>query len=152
MKEKIMTMLKILLILAIGLLAPSGPGAATAPQPGVIEGSLSYPSEFIPDDMTICAENLATRKIYSTNKHLKAKKYQYQVGYKLEVPPGDYHVFAYLPDPARYGAGYSRDYRAYYSEFVKCGMTEKCPSHAPITVKVQGGQTVSGIDPVDWYK
>jgi hypothetical protein len=140
------------LIGVICLLLSPYPGLAAAPQPGVIEGSLSYPSEFIPPDMTICAENLATKHIYSTNKHLKAKKYKYKVGYKLEVPPGDYHVYAYLPDPARYGAGYSKDYRAYYSEFVKCGMTENCPSHAPMVVKVKSGGTVSGIDPMDWYK
>jgi hypothetical protein len=140
------------LICAICLLLQPGPGGAAEPQPGVIEGSLSYPSEFIPPDMTICAENLATKKIYCTNKHLKAKKYQYKAGYKLEAPPGDYHVYAYLPDPARYGAGYSKDYRAYYSEFVKCGMSADCPSHAPIVVKVKGGETVSGIDPMDWYK
>jgi hypothetical protein len=140
------------LIFALCLLLQPGPGGAAEPQPGVIEGSLSYPSEFIPPDMTICAENLATKKIYCTNKHLKAKKYKYKVGYKLEAPPGDYHVYAYLPDPARYGAGYSKDYRAYYSEFVKCGMSADCPSHAPIVVKVKGGETVSGIDPMDWYK
>ena len=96
------------LIWVICLLLSPCPGLAAAPQSGVIEGSLSYPSEFIPDDMTICAENLATKKIYSTNKHLKAKKYQYKVGYKLTVPPGDYHVYAQLPDPARYGADLSQ--------------------------------------------
>jgi hypothetical protein len=143
---------RLCLICAICLLLQPCPGAAAAPQTGVIEGSLSYPSEFIPPDMTICAENLATKKIYCTNKHLKAKKYMYKVGYKLEVPPGDYHVYAYLPDPAKYGASYSKDYRAYYSEFVKCGMSVDCPSHAPITVKVKSGETVSGIDPMDWYK
>ena len=52
--------------------------------------------------MTIVAENLATKKIYCTHKHLKSKKYQYKVGYKLAVPPGDYHVYAYLPDPAKW--------------------------------------------------
>jgi len=140
------------LICCICLLVSPNLGLAAASQPGVIEGSLSYPSEFIPPDMTICAENLATKKIYCTNKHLKAKKYQYKVGYKLEAPPGDYHVYAYLPDPARYGAGYSKDYRAYYSEFVKCGMSVDCPSHAPIVVKVKGGETVRGVDPMDWYK
>ena len=133
------------------LLAPC-PGAAAAPQPGVIEGSLSYPSEFIPDDMTICAENLSTRKIYCTNKHINARKYRYKEGYKLTVPPGAYHVYAQLPDPARHGADYSKDYRAYYSEFVKCGMSVKCKSHAPIVVKVKSGETVRGIDPQDWYK
>jgi len=133
------------------LLLALGPGAA-APPSGVIEGSLSYPSEFIPDDMVICAENVATKKIYCTNNHLKAKKYQYKVGYKLTVPPGDYHVFAQLPDPARYGADMPKDYRAYYSDFVKCGMSVDCKSHAPIVVTVKSGATTSGVDPWDWYK
>jgi hypothetical protein len=140
----------ICLFIALSLLIQPSPGAAA--NTGVIEGSLSYPSDFIPPDMTICAENLATKKIYSTRKHLKARKYQYQVGYKLEVPPGDYHVYAYLPDPAKWGASYPKDYRAYYSEFVKCGQTVDCKSHAPIVVKVKSGETVSGIDPQDWHK
>jgi hypothetical protein len=135
----------------IFLLSPCT-GLAATPQSGVIEGSLSYPSDFIPPDMTIVAENLATKKIYSTHKHLKSKKYQYQVGYKLPVPPGDYQVYAYLPDPAKWGAAFPRDYRAYYSEFVKCGQTVDCKSHAPIVVTVKSGETVSGIDPQDWYK
>ena len=147
-----MILCRICLICAICLLLQTGPGIAVAADSGVIEGSLSYPSEFIPPDMTICAENLATKKLYCTHKHLKAKKHQYQVGYKLTVPPGDYHVFAHLPDPAKYGAGYSKDYRAYYSEFVKCGMTENCSSHAPIVVKIKSGETISNIDPQDWYK
>ncbi|MCJ7818743.1 MAG: hypothetical protein MUP25_02845 [Syntrophales bacterium] len=140
------------LIWLISLLLAPCPGAAAAPPPGAIEGSLSYPSEFIPDDMTICAENLATQKIYCTSKHLKGKKYQYQVGYKLTVPPGEYHVFAQLPDPAKYGADMAKDYRAYYSEFVKCGMSVDCKSHAPMVVQVKSGETVRGIDPQDWYK
>ena len=74
---------RLCLIGVMCLLLNPGTGAAAAPQAGVIEGSLSYPSEFIPRDMTISAENLATKKIYSTNIHLKAKKYQYKVGYKL---------------------------------------------------------------------
>jgi hypothetical protein len=106
------------LVSLLGLLLQPCPGASAPPERGVIEGSLSYPSEFIPDDMTICAENQATKKIYCTNKHLKGKKYRYKVGYKLEAPAGHYHVYAQLPDPARYGAGYAKDYRAYYSEFV----------------------------------
>jgi hypothetical protein len=143
---------RLCLICAICLLLQTGPGVAAAADSGVIEGSLSYPSEFIPPDMTIGAENLATKKIYSTNKHLKAKKYQYKVGYKLTVPPGDYHVYAYLPDPAKWGSTFPKDYRAYYSEFVKCGQTIDCKSHAPIVVQVKSGETVSGIDPQDWYK
>jgi hypothetical protein len=140
------------LVSLLYLLIQPGPAACAPPGVGVIEGSLSYPGEFIPDDMTICAENLATKKIYCTNKHLKAKKYQYKLGYKLEVSPGNYHVFAQLPDPARYGADYTKDYRAYYSEFVKCGMSVNCKDHTPIVVIVKSGATTSGVDPMDWYK
>ncbi len=147
-----MNLCRLLVICGFLLLMPPGMGAlAAAPETGVIEGSLGYPSEFIPPDMVICAENLATKQLHSTNKHLKAKKYKYKEGYKLTVPPGDYHVFARLPDPAIYGAEYPKDYRAYYSEFVKCGMTEKCTSHAPIVVRVKAGETVSGVDPMDWH-
>jgi hypothetical protein len=144
-----MLLCRFCLIWVICLLLSPCPGLA-APQTGVIEGSLSYPSEFIPDDMTICAENLATKKIYCTDKHLQSKKYQYKVGYKLAVPPGDYHVYAQLPDPARYGADMPKDYRAYYSKFVKCGMSVECKDHTPIVVTVKNGATVSGVDPQDW--
>jgi hypothetical protein len=140
------------LIWLMGLLLSPCSGLAAPPQSGFIEGSLSYPSEFIPDDITICAENLVTQKIYCTSKHLKGKKYQYKVGYKLTLPPGEYHVYAQLPDPAKWGSTFSKNYRAYYSDFVKCGQTTECKSHAPIVVQVKSGETVSGIDPMDWYK
>jgi hypothetical protein len=141
-----------ILIMAISLGLLPHPGMGAEPKPGTIEGSLSYPSEFIPPDMTICAENLSTHKRYCTNKHIKGAKYTYKVGYKLALPPGDYHVFAFLPDPARYGAGYPKDYRAYYSEFVKCGQRADCVSHEPVPVKVRSGESLKGIDPQDWYR
>jgi hypothetical protein len=142
----------LLMIGAIFLLAPPGAGQAGDTGTGVIEGSLSYPSDFIPPDMTVCAEDLATHQKCCTNKHLKGKQYSYKVGYKLTLPPGNYQVYAYLPDPAKYGAGFSKDYRAYYSEFVKCGMSVDCKDHTPITVTVRSGERLTGIDPMDWYK
>jgi hypothetical protein len=136
--------------LALGLLlAASAP--AQVGTPGIIEGSLGYPSEFIPD-MTICAENIATKERLCTAQHLKGKQYQYGEGYKLKVPPGEYHVYAFLPDPAKIGADYPKDYRAYYSEFVKCGMRSECTSHAPVVVRVRSGEHLKKIDPQDWYR
>jgi hypothetical protein len=149
---KLARMAGLLMIGTILLLAPLGSGQAAETWNGVIEGSLSYPSDFIPPDMTVCAENLTTQQRYCTQKHLKGQKYTYKVGYKLKVPPGDYQVYAYLPDPAKYGAGFPRDYRAYYSKFVKCGMSVNCKDHSPITVRVKRGKVVSGIDPMDWYR
>lgn len=60
---------------------------------GVIEGSLGYPGEFIPP-RKICAENLTTQTQLCTSVHLKDTKYQYGVGYRLEIPSDTYHVFA----------------------------------------------------------
>jgi hypothetical protein len=112
-------------------------------QLGVIEGSLGCPGDFIPSNMKVCAEGIATEELYCTDIHIKDSKYTYGEGYKIEVPAGDYYIYATLPN---WG-----DYKAYYSEFVVCGLKADCPSHEPILVKVGGGKLVSGINPVDWY-
>lgn len=119
----------------------------------VIEGSLSYPSEYIPADMKVCAQDLSTQvspnklvfsKEYCTSKHIKDKKYKNGQGYKLEVPgSGSYYVYA--------ATSVQSGYKAYYSEYVVCGLKASCRSHAPIGVKINPGQTMTGIDPGDWY-
>lgn len=111
---------------------------------GTIEGSLSYPSDFIPPDMKVCAENIITKELHCIDEHIKDSKYTYGEGYKIEVPVGDYYVYATI----------SRwvDYKAYYSEFVTCGLEVGCPSHDPIKVSVKIGQAIENIDPQDWYK
>jgi len=111
---------------------------------GTIEGSLSYPSEFIPFDMEVCAQNVSTRELYCTSEHIKNSKYTYGVGYKIEVPAGDYYVYA--------STQMVPGYKAYYSESVTCSQGSGCFSHDPIRVKVSSGKTVSGVDPQDWYK
>ena len=142
----------ILAMALVGVLLLAASAPAQEGKPGIIEGSLAYPSDFIPPDMTICAENIASQERFCTAQHLKGKHYQNGKGYRLQVPPGEYHVYAYLPDPGKYGAGYPRDYRAYYSEFVKCGMGAECTSHAPVKVRVKSGEHLKGINPQDWYR
>lgn len=112
-------------------------------QKGTIEGSMSFPGEGIPDYIEVCAEDQSTQKTYCTNNHLNNSKYTYGIGYMLEVPVGQYYVYSLDPN---------RNYQAYYSEFVTCGLSVNCPSHQPILVEVKAGQTVSEIDPQDWYK
>lgn len=102
---------------------------------GTIQGTLSYPSEGIPDNMQVCAETLHQAQI-------KCVQGQNSV-YSLEVDPGTYFVYAYLPD--------NPTLKAYYSEFVTCGLMAECPSHAPIEVIVAAGDNILDIDPADWY-
>lgn len=113
-------------------------------QTGTIEGSLSFPSEGIPQDLQVCAETLIGVQFECTLSHIQDSKYTYGSGYKLELPPGKYYVYAQVPS-------FNSNYKAYYSEFVTCGLSINCPSHKPIEVEVSAGATLNGIDPQDWY-
>lgn len=118
---------------------------------GIIEGSLSYPSDYIPKELKTCAKNQKTQKEYCTNARIYDKKYnpsEYTTGsgYKIEVPTGEYRVYSFLPD--------SKDWKAYYSNYVVCidsGLHKNCNSHDPITVNVLTNQVISNINPGDWY-
>jgi len=110
---------------------------------GTIEGSLSYPSESIPEDMKVCAVNIMTSKETCTSKHLKSSQYTNGTGYKLEVPVGTYNVYA--------STSLMPNYKAYYSEAVTCGLESACTSHKPLSVKVSVDKTTSKVDPADWY-
>lgn len=115
-----------------------------APQVGYIEGSLSYPSEVIPEEMQICAETLQRQKVTCTTEHIQIDiENGYGLGYNLEVPAGNYYVYAFLPS--------NTNQKAYYNEFVTCGLKASCPSHVPIEVIVAAGETVKDINPHDWY-
>ena len=110
--------------------------------PGKIHGKLSYPSEMIPEDMVICAENPESARSFCTGDRVMNGE-EPTNEYELEVPAGVYQVFAYLPaNPST---------RAYYSEFVTCGLLATCPSHTPIEVTVKSGEVVNDVDPGDWY-
>src|SRR6056297_686157 len=106
-----------------------------------IEGSLGYPSEEIPSNIKICAKAVDSDKEYCTSEQLENEKYKYGKGYKLEVSPGNYYIEASKED---------NDFKGYYSTYVKCGMKEACISHFPITVALEKGDSLTGIDVLDW--
>jgi hypothetical protein len=114
---------------------------------GIIEGSFSYPSEGIPNSISACAESLSTQKMHCHPGAIEDTKFTYGTGYVLPLPIGKYRVFATTAenpwDP--------KAARAYFSEFVTCGLTAECKDHTPIVVEVKTDQTVSNIDPGDWY-
>lgn len=110
---------------------------------GIIEGSLSYPSEGIPDNMLVCAENQSSHDQYCTSKKITGSKYLYKVGYKIQVPVGQYTVYSALPGQP--------NYKAYYDEAVTCGLNAHCTSTKPIVVDVMTNQSLQEVDPIDWY-
>lgn len=114
---------------------------------GSIEGSLSYPSDYIPP-LQICAQNTRTKETICTLEMIRGAKYVHGYGYSLDVPAGAYHVYAQTVDD---NGNPESEQRSYYSQFVLCGMEHECPSHTPIVVKVEGGEALNAIDPMDWY-
>src|SRR5688500_8027971 len=80
---------------------------------GFIAGEVSYPSEYIPKDLTVCAEDIATKR-----NHCTSERQRDGASYRMSVPPGKFHVFAKTKD--------APGVRAYYSEFVRCGLQARC--------------------------
>lgn len=129
---------------------------------GTIEGNFSFPSESIGSDVKACAETVADGKTVQcvpiacykekcSNEMCGPEgffqpdnegKIQVcgQEKFSLKVPAGEYFVYQIKADSVK----------AYYTEFVTCGLKAECPSHKKIPVKVEAGKTVTA-DPGDWY-
>ena len=112
------------------------------PQLGTITGQVAYPSEFIPPQRVVAFDNNDPTIFFSIDL-------QSGGSYSLEVPAGTYSVLAYLIDPVSLGA--TPGLGAAYSEAVLCGLQYGCDDHSLVPVAVSAGQTVTDIDPVDWY-
>lgn len=100
---------------------------------GFIEGRLSYPDQDFMD-MVVVAYNLDTGERHIIRSEGRET-------YRIEVPSGKYHVYAYL--------SLIPGYWAYYNEYVASGMTS-CGQGKPIVVEVNPGLVTNGIDPIDW--
>lgn len=104
---------------------------------GTIEGSLTYPSDFIPDSMVIYAQNIDTEKEYFTSEHLQNDKYRYGYGFKLDVPVGRYYIYATIP-----GRIPEKSYSDECMKNVYEG-EEKCSSYEKVIYTVSAGRTVT---------
>lgn len=107
---------------------------------GYFEGSLSYPTEGIPSEMMVCADNIEMAETFCTYNRINSSNYMYGVGYKLPVKPGTYNVYAWY-----------NGITGTYSKYVTCGMSANCTDHTSIPVDINADQTVKDIDPADWY-
>jgi cytoskeletal protein RodZ len=115
----------------------------SSPKTGTIKGQASYPSEQLPEDEEVCAQpvNEPSAKPICINVGK-----QQTIKYELTVPEGTYYVYAKTEKLS--------GYKAYYNEFVKCGLSVDCPESThlqQIPVKVTAGAVVENVDPGDWY-
>ncbi len=122
---------------------PAPPPTTPTPplsQPGFIKGKVSFPSEGIPADERICAETTSRSLVGCVNVGG-------QTSFTLGIPVGTYYVYAEVPTTLP-------GTRAYWNQYVVCGLQYECPAAGHkqlIAVTVGSGQTVTGVDPGDWY-
>lgn len=114
---------------------------STQDSKGKISGYLIYPSDHIPPQMGVCAEDISNPTIKTCVKQIVDPKFPVTgVGYEMSLDPGQYYVYSFLGD-----------WKAYYNEFVTCGLKAECPSHNKIPVTVTSGSSNDQILPHDWY-
>jgi hypothetical protein len=117
------------------------PGEIPFPDPskyGTIQGSLSFPGEFIPP-LRIIAFNAKDHSSYFWVDTVGNQE-NFEINGLL---PGDYVVVAYVKKGRLPGG---------YTELVICGLEPDCPrDHSLVLVHVGPGEVVSDVDPVDWF-
>jgi hypothetical protein len=115
-------------------------GSCAVAVAGAIEGTVTFPSEFVPS-MTVYASDLDTLKMHSVQLA------RGQANFTVEVAPGRYFVFLVPNEPGApnvYGA---------YTEYSLCASHDigKCEDHTlvPVTITARAPRAAVTID--DWY-
>jgi hypothetical protein len=119
---------------------PAAPEPTVQEELGTIAGEVSYPSDYIPPGLRVCAEDVSSGS--SSCDAIFFEEGERRL-YEMRVPPGRYRVYAFNPD--------NPTFRGYYSEAVLCGLDVSCPVHDPIVVDVAAGEVEQSINPQDWY-
>ena len=65
-----------------------------------------------------------------------------QTSYKINLPPGTYIAYAWMPDFSLGGL---------YSKAVPCGLKASCQDHTLLPFTITAGDPLTGIDLCDWY-
>lgn len=108
---------------------------------GAIAGRLAYPSDFIPKLVVVAmrADDPTTyRVLHTAGTPPAAPSYS-----MAAVEPGTYVVISYAQG--------ANPLAGAYTAAVVCGMGGGCTDHSLRRVTVAPGQTVTGVDLLDWY-
>ncbi len=142
-------MRKLLILLSL----VSGLAISAFAQPGKIAGKLTYPSDGIPRDLVLCVKvlNVTNGPTYCSNYraerlregHISFKLNYRAANYQIILPGGSYYIYAMTSEMP--------GHKAYYDEFIRCGMSVNCTSKRLIAVRVRPGQTTSGIMVGDFW-
>ncbi len=109
---------------------------------GAIEGSITFPGEAIPSGFVVTAENIATGETIVTQEIIYDNKYSTGVGFKINVSPGNYYLYASEPQAPHF--------KAYYDEHMKSSL--QVESFEPVVVSITEGQHVDNVLVGNWWR
>jgi hypothetical protein len=125
----------LLLLLSCGQeMIPDRPAAT-----GTIRGRLSFPSEYLPAQRLVAYDADSMIPVAWTDTRYG------QSSYALAVPPGSYFVVAYSLESGH------EQLACAWTKYAQVGGPYGYDDHSLIRISVVAGETVEGVDPVDWY-
>lgn len=104
------------------------------PVTGQITGKVCYPGTSTPSLIAYFLDTI-------TGEMFEMRIEEFQNEYIVDLTPGEYYVYAWVP---QYLVG------GLYSQKVLCGNSLECIDHTPVTVSLEAGTMVGGIDLCDW--
>jgi len=123
---------------------------AAVTENGTILGKIMYPSSGIPNKVKVFAEDTKSGKTYEATVTFSdpTKDVSGTATYTVSVPAGAYYVYGSL---AGFNDQNGDPWKAYYNQFVICGLAASCKDSTKVVVTVTAANTVENITIGDWY-
>jgi len=118
---------------------------------GTVSGNIMYPSSGIPTKIKVFAEDTKTAKTYEATVSFvtgTSTDMAASATYSVSVPAGTYYIYGTLTD---FNDQNGTPWKAYYNQFVICGMAASCKDATKVVVTVAAAGKVENITIGDWY-
>lgn len=122
----------------------------TVTENGTVIGKIMYPSSGIPNNIKVFAEDTKTGKTYEATVTFSdpTKDMSATATYSVSIPSGSYYIYGTL---AGFNDQNGSPWKAYYNQYVICGLAASCQDTTKVVVTVEEAKTVENITIGDWY-
>jgi len=122
----------------------------TVTENGTVSGKITYPSSGVPTKVKVFAEDTKTGKIYEATVTFAETTTDMSstATYSVAIPAGSYYIYGTL---AGFNDQNGSPWKAYYNQFVVCGLAATCTDTTKVVVNVESAGKVQNITIGDWY-
>lgn len=117
---------------------------------GTVIGKIMYPASGIPTKVKVFAEDTKSGKTYEATVAFSdpSKDVSATATYTISIPASSYYIYGTL---AGFNDQNGDPWKAYYNQYVICGMAASCKDSTKVVVNVVAAKTVENITIGDWY-